>query len=95
VAIISVKPGEALVLAGLAPASTAHRIAAVRITRGTYPFPLRSVPGYSRRKVVLVSDIEATVRGHASTGARGVAPSRGRPRKALAAKATESQGEGP
>lgn len=91
---ISVKPGEALVLAGLAPASTAHRIAAVRITRGTYPFPLRSVPGYRRRKVVLISDIEATVRGLAPSRTPGVAPTRGRPRKVLATDATAPGSKG-
>lgn len=60
---ISVKPGAALVLAGLATHQNADNVASIRIARGTYPFPLRPVPKYSRTKVVLISDIEATMRG--------------------------------
>lgn len=87
---VAVSPGAALLLSGiLKPSHSLERADATawkQIARGGYPFPLREIPGATRRKyVVLVSDIEGTLRGNADpqSSCRHVeVPSRprGRPR---------------
>lgn len=90
---LAVTPGEALFLAGYSESvTTGYKSAANLQSRGVFPFPVRRLRiGEREKKVVLVADIEAALRGGppAPTLPQEVTspPTRrgpGRPRKAVA-----------
>jgi len=64
---LAVTPGEALFLAGYsASITTGHKSASNLQSRRVFPFPIRQLRiGEQVKKVVLVSDIEAALRGGA------------------------------
>jgi hypothetical protein len=89
---LAVTPGEALFLAGYSESvTTGHKSATNLQSRRVFPFPVRYLLiGQQVKKVVLVSDIEAALRGEPPTPplreeVTSPPTRRGRPRKAVAA----------
>ena len=88
---LAVTPGEALFLAGYSASVTTGNKSATNLqARRVFPFKIRHLKiGEAIKKVVLVSDIEAALRGEPPAPAQAdeVTPPpirRGRPRKAVA-----------
>jgi hypothetical protein len=91
---LAVTPGEALFLAGYSESvTTGHKSATNLQSRRVFPFPIRHLKiGEQVKKVVLVADIEAALRGQAPAPqlddeVTSPPTRRGRPRKAAAAGA--------